>query len=459
MSNDFEDDFEEMADPSTQSSATPIEYKLEDFVSYAPSRMCIYLPCKAPWPNASVDERIPPQPLLDANGNPVMKGGKVVMVKATVRLARERSVESLTWDPGEPEFIRNKLAVDTGWVPKIGATTLNNYRPPILDLGDPTKATRWVEHWHTLYPEDADHIIAWFASRVQSPGIKINHALVLGGAPKIGKDTLLEPIVTAVAPWSFREITLTGLISKNNEFYRAVIIRLAEARDMGELGRVDRYGLYDHMKPYLASPPEPIRINEKYLREYNIFNRFGMVITTNHRDALHLKADDRRHYVAFSERKIEDFSPEFWANFWSWYRNEDGIKHVVAYLHQHDLSGFDPKASPPKTPAFWYMVGADRGETHGELIDAIEALAFPPALTINQLVEKAPELEWLLDRKMRRVIRKQLEEAGYLATENPNAATDGLWVIKKRRQMIYVRSDWDRQRRLEAARNFQTANQ
>ena len=74
MTNDFEDDFEEMADPSTQSSATPIEYKLEDFVSYAPSRMCIYLPCKAPWPNASVDERIPPQPLLDANGNPVMKG-------------------------------------------------------------------------------------------------------------------------------------------------------------------------------------------------------------------------------------------------------------------------------------------------------------------------------------------------------------------------------------------------
>src|SRR5262249_46235558 len=155
-----------------------------------PSRMCIYLPCKAPWPNASVDERIPPQPLLDANGNPIKNAqGKVVMVKASARLARERSVESLTWDPVEPEFIRNKLAVDTGWVPKIGATPLNNYRPPILDLGDPTKATRWVEHWRTLYPDDADHIIAWFASRVQFPGVKINHALVLGGAPKIGKDT------------------------------------------------------------------------------------------------------------------------------------------------------------------------------------------------------------------------------------------------------------------------------
>src|SRR5262249_57830025 len=89
MSNAFEDDFEEMANPSTQAPATPIEYKLEDFVSYAPNRMCIYLPCTDPWPNASVDERIPPQPLLDANGNPIKNAqGKVGMVKASARLPR-----------------------------------------------------------------------------------------------------------------------------------------------------------------------------------------------------------------------------------------------------------------------------------------------------------------------------------------------------------------------------------
>jgi hypothetical protein len=454
MTDDFEDQFGEMPDQAATPST--VECKLEDFVSYAPSRMCIYLPCKAPWPNASVDERISPQPLLDPSGNPVLNSkGKVVMIQASVWLAKHRSVESLTWDPGEPEFVRNKLAVDTGWVPKAGATTLNNYRPPILDLGDPAKATRWVEHWHAIYPDDADHIIAWLASRVQFPGVKINHALVLGGAVKIGKDTLLMPVIAAVAPWNFSDITLTGLIGKNNAFYRAVIVRLAEARDMGELGRIDRYGLYDHMKTYLASPPEPIRINEKYLREYYIFNRFGMVITTNHRDALYLPAEDRRHYVAFSERKTEDFTAQFWKDFWNWYQNEDGIKHVVAYLHQYDLSGFDPKASPPKTPAFWYMVGADRGEAHGELIDAIEALGFPPALTIGQLAEKAPGLDWLLDRKMRRATRKRIEEGGYVAVENPDADS-GLWTIKGRRQMIYARSDWDRQRRLDAARNLPT---
>ena len=52
--------------PGTGSQAS-----LDDFVSYAPSRMCIYLPCKTMWPNASVDDRIPPQALLDLQGNPV----------------------------------------------------------------------------------------------------------------------------------------------------------------------------------------------------------------------------------------------------------------------------------------------------------------------------------------------------------------------------------------------------
>src|SRR5215831_17488028 len=65
-------------------NATPLngsglpECTLDDLVSYAPSRACIYLPCKTMWPNASVDDRLPPQPLLDAYGNPVKNSkGKV----------------------------------------------------------------------------------------------------------------------------------------------------------------------------------------------------------------------------------------------------------------------------------------------------------------------------------------------------------------------------------------------
>jgi hypothetical protein len=181
--SDFEDDFEEMADPAPASLATgtgPTGLTLEDLCAYAPSRSCIYLPCKSPWPNASVDERLPPMPLLDAGGKPVLNAkGKVVMLAASEWLAKNRSVEAMTWAPGEPEFIRGKLAVDGGWVDKDSATSLNLYRPPPdLELGDAAQATRWVEHWRTLYPDGADHIITWLACRVQRPREKINHALL-----------------------------------------------------------------------------------------------------------------------------------------------------------------------------------------------------------------------------------------------------------------------------------------
>jgi hypothetical protein len=461
--SDFEDDFEEMTDPATAALATgsgSIALTLDDLCAFAPSRSCIYLPCKSPWPNASVDERLPPMPLLDASGNPVLNAkGKVVMLAASEWLAKNRSVEAMTWAPGEPEFIHGKLAVDGGWVEKDSATSLNLYRPPPdLELGDPTRATRWVEHWRAIYPDDADHIIAWLACRVQHPKEKINHALVLGGAPKIGKDTLLEAVVRTLGEWNFQNIKLSHLAGKNNSFLKALIVRLNEARDVGEQGTVDRYRLYDHMKDLLAAPPNTIRVNEKYINEYFILNRSAMVITTNYRDALYLPPDDRRHYVAFSERRGEEFPAVFWNKFWAWYE-DGGFAHVAALLYQHDLSGFDPKAEPPKTDAFRYMVSADLTSEYSDIADAIDRLKDadgqrPDALTIAELIAVAPELEWLRAVKMRRVMRRRLEDNGYAIVINPDAKTDNMWAIDGKRQAIYARAALDQTQRLIAARKL-----
>jgi hypothetical protein len=155
MSDDFK--------PTPGGNAAAVSFT--DFVAYAPSRSCIYLPCKTPWPNASVDTRLPRMPLLDRHGNPVVDGkGKPKTIAASEWLEKNQSVEALTWIPGEPEFIKDKLAVDSGWVRKPGATTLNTYRPPDVVPGDAGKAQRWVDHWRKLYPDDAEHLLAWMAA-------------------------------------------------------------------------------------------------------------------------------------------------------------------------------------------------------------------------------------------------------------------------------------------------------
>ena len=148
---------------------------------------------------------------------------------------------------------------------------------------------------------------------------------------------------------------------------------------------------------------------------------------------------------------------EFWNEFWSWYET-GGFAHVAALLYQYDLSGFDPKAEPPKTDAFWYMVNADLGSEYSEIADTIDRLNAdgrrPDALTIMELVAAAPELEWLQVLKMRRVVRRRLEDNGYTIVVNPNAKTDGMWRIDGKRQAIYARASLDQTQRMAAAQKL-----
>ena len=378
MSSEFETAFtEEICEPCPEGVGVTID----DFVAYMPSHTYIFMPCCEIWTAASVNIRLAPMPVLNKNGKQRRdKDGKPMTVSAGKWLDRNRPVEQMSWCPGQPKLIRDRLIVDGGWIERKEVTVFNLYRPPLLKLGDATAAKPWIDHVNKLYPDDASHIIKYLAHRVQRPGEKINHGLVLGSNDQgVGKDTLLDPIRHAVGPWNFHDITPTQLLGRFNSFAKSVILRVNEARDLGD---VDRFKFYDRSKMYTASPPEVIRVDEKHLREHYVFNCLGLIITTNHRDGLFLPAEDRRHYVAWSNLCKEDFAPGYWDKIWKWY-DDGGRGHVAAYLAGLDLSGFDPKAPPPKTPAFWDIVHISAAPEDAELADVIDKLGNPDALTIG----------------------------------------------------------------------------
>src|SRR5262249_45795514 len=188
---------------------------------------------------------------------------------------------------------------------------------------------------------------------VQRPDEKPNHALVLGGGQGIGKDTILEPLKHAVGRWNFIEINPGQMLGRFNGFGKAVVLRINEARDLGDS---DRFKFYDHSKAYLASPPDVLRVDEKYTREFYVPNKMGVVITTNHKtNGLYLPPDDRRHFVAFSPAKKEDFDNAYWNDIWNWYET-GGFDAVAHYLAELDISDFDPKKPPRSTSAFLDIV-------------------------------------------------------------------------------------------------------
>jgi hypothetical protein len=402
---------------------------LDDFVAYMPAHYYLFLPCREPWPAASVDAKLGKVTVTDGSG--VSKE-----IRASTWLDIHRSAEQMTWAPGEPPFVYDRLVVLGGWIKRDGVRTLNLYRPPTIQLGNAADADPWLDHVHTVYPQDADHIIRWLAHRVQRPGEKINHLLVLGGLEGIGKDTLLEPAKHAVGPWNFHEISPHNLLGRFNAYLKSVILRISEARDSGEL---DRFALHDRLKVYAATPPDVLRVDEKHLREYYIFNCCGVIITTNYRtDALYLPATDRRHYVAWSALTKEDFASDYWPKLWGWYQS-GGLEHVAAYLAEFDISGFDPKAPPPKTPAFRSIVDAGNQPEDAELADALDALGRLDKVTLAEIRQAADSEfdEWLGDRRNRRVIPHRMERCGYVRLRN-DSVDDGLWIVKGKRQVVYI---------------------
>ena len=235
-----------------------------------------------------------------------------------------------------------------------------------------------------------------------------------------------------------------------NGFLKSVILRVNEARDLGD---ISRFQFYDHMKAYTASPPDVLRVDEKNLREHSIINCLGVILTTNYKtNGIYLPSEDRRHFVAWSDCQLEDFSKSYFSNLWCWYETEKGYNHVTAYLSELDISSFDPKAAPPKTQAFWDIVESYRAGEDAELQDVLDRLGNPIIVTAKQVATAAGQVFfcWLTDRKNRKQLPHRFENCGYEKIINENAK-DGLWKILDERQVIYGQKDVDLRTKLAAA--------
>lgn len=425
-----------------------------DFHAYMPTHQYLYVPTRELWSATSIDNRLPKRILCNEAGAPIRDdAGEPIELKASAWLDKKRHIEQMTWCPGHPMILPDTVVSDGGWVRHVGATCYNLYRSPLVVTGDPTLATPWLDHVRRVFPDDAEHLFAWFAQRVQRPGEKINHALVLGGKEGIGKDTILEPVKYAVGPWNFSEISPAHLMGNFNGFVKSVILRISEARDLGD---IDRFSFYDHLKTFTAAPPDVLRVNEKNLREHSVFNVCGVIITTNYKtNGIYLSPDDRRHYVAWSELSKEDFEDGYFRTIYEWF-TAGGTAHVAAWLAAYDLSAFDAKRPPRHTDAWHDIVAAGRSPEDADMGDALERLQHPDAITIQMLANPPtpkPFADWLLDPKSRRTIPHRIAEMHYVATRNP-WTKEGFWTVNSRRQVVYTKISLSKTERLKAAQEL-----
>jgi hypothetical protein len=263
----------DLADPEWRNRIPGVT--IGDFCAFLPDHKYIYMPTRDMWPAASVDVQL----------TKIQVGSK--KINPSTWVDKNRPVVQMIWAPGDPPLIRDKLLVDGGWMDRIGVTLFNQYIPPNIEPGDPDNVAPWLDHMKRVYPNDHEHILNVFAHCVQKLVEKINHALMLGGAQGIGKDTLLEALKYAVGPHNYREVSPKDAMDKFNPCVKSVVLVIQEARDLGEHSR---YEFYEGTKSICAAPPETLYCNEKYKPQTTGAEPLH--------DDYHQQPQDRRHLFA-----------------------------------------------------------------------------------------------------------------------------------------------------------------
>ena len=171
----------------------------------------------------------------------------------------------------------------------------------------------------------------------------------------------------------------------------------------------------------------------------------GLIITTNHKtDGIYLPADDRRHYVAWSDRSKEDF-PQTTGTSCGAGTQDGGFDHVAAYLAELDLVASTQRHRRRRRAAFWDIVNANNSPEDAELADVLDILGNPDAVTLQQLIARRSGDHRMADGSQEPPsIPHRLERCGYVSV-NPTQNTE-VWVINGVRQEIYARAALSRTR-------------
>lgn len=292
-------------------------------------------------------------------------------------------------------------------VVRKGVTYLNQWRPGPAYTGDwggdsadnagPADVQPWLDLAEHLIPDDRERglLFDWMASLLQRPHLKPNwHPLIGSAVHGTGKDSLFAPLVYGLGAGDDGNVTtirnqdLEGQWSWWAENTQLVVV--------SEIGSFERRSVMDKLKSYMATPPDTIEINKKGVGQYQIPNRFGMVMFTNRQDAAAIERHDRRFFVIWSE--AEQKPDEYFVDYHQWLGAEDfgshwtGCRAVAQWLMERDISQFSTRGNAPHTEAKETMRKATLTPIEGLIEEGMDLELGPFK---NDLFSVQDFVEWL----------------------------------------------------------------
>jgi len=128
----------------------------------------------------------------------------------------------------------------------------------------------------------------------------------------------------------------------------------------------ERRAMANKLKPMIAAPPETLTVNRKGMHPYELVNRLMVIAYTNDPLPITLPSQDRRWFCVWT--RAPRMCPDAAKRLWGWYEN-GGYEKCAAWLHQRDVSSFNPAAAPPVTEWKLNMVEHGMSSAESYLVD------------------------------------------------------------------------------------------
>jgi hypothetical protein len=262
-----------------------------------------------------------------------------------------RCVSGVTYLAGKPEMVEWETDGRKG-------TFYNRWHPIHHALPDSvTEADvhQWLTHVNLVISNDSERelFLDYLAFLVQQRGRKVRYAPIIIGKQGTGKDMMLKPLV-----WFFAhnatEVSPEKLQATFNEFLERELVVV------NEMMRFDKTETYNAIKTLISgSTTDTIMVERKFKNPYAVPNNVNFIFLSNHVDAVRLEEDDRRFFVITSDmEKQNDDYYEALNN--AFYHQQSGLRKVVRWLMQRDISKFRPDSAPMDTEGKQRMKEAQR---------------------------------------------------------------------------------------------------
>lgn len=196
----------------------------------------------------------------------------------------------------------------------------------------------WANSDQMLY----EFLLKWFAQNAQRPHQKTNTALFLYSPQGCGKDTLFEFMRDYVfgRHICYDEPGLNTILQKHNTFLANK--QMVMINEMAET-KVEFAANFDKLKGLITG--NTITIEPKGVNAYSTDNVLNFILCSNHKDAIHIEASDRRYVCLELSTKYRQ-NVQYFANLRQKCFNRECADNFYSYLMQYQYDPLDLQIAP-----------------------------------------------------------------------------------------------------------------